>query len=138
VNGDNLYSPNDIRALLIEDEFTYVAGLKHEHPERYGVLVTQPDGRLARIVEKPTEYVGDLINTSLYKFTSNVFPIVKGLERSPRGEFEITDAVSALASQGQVRVHMLRDYWKDFGRPEDIEVMEEFLKSHPIESSKHA
>lgn len=135
VNGDNLYSPDDIRALLVDDAFTYVAGLKHEHPERYGVLVPRPDGTLERIEEKPAVYVGDLINTSLYKFTPEVLPIVQGLKKSPRGEYEITDAVSALAKQNRVRIHMLREYWKDFGRPEDIAIMEEFIRTHPIGSS---
>lgn len=130
VNGDNLYSPNDIRALLAGDNFTYVAGLKHDHPERYGVLVARPDGQLERIVEKPAEFVGDIINTSLYKFTPEVFPIVKQLEKSPRGEYEITDAVSALATQGKVRIHILQEYWRDFGRPEDIPAMEAFLRKH--------
>ncbi len=141
INGDNLYSPDDLRALLINDAFTYVAGLPHEHPERYGVLVRTPNGTLDRIVEKPENPIaaglGNLINTSLYKFTPDVFERVKRLSLSPRGEFELTDAVSKLAAEGKVRVHLLRDYWKDFGRPEDIPEMEAFLRAHAPSSESH-
>ena len=132
VNGDNLYSADDLKNLLVDDGYSYVAGLTHDHPERYGVLVTKPDGRLERIAEKPTEYLGDLINTGLYKFTPEVFPIVKGLTLSPRNEYEITDAVSQLAAQDKVRVYHLQHYWRDFGRPEDVSEMEDFLRGQQI------
>src|SRR3989338_7879283 len=43
--------------------------VKVANHEKYGVLVVN-DGKLVRIHEKPKEFVGDLINTGLYKFTS--------------------------------------------------------------------
>ncbi len=127
--GDNFYSVNDLKAMNVEDEFTYVAGLQHDHPERYGVL-SEKDGFLQGIIEKPTEPVGNLINTSLYKFTPEIFEKVFSLEKSPRGEYEITDAVSALAKEKKVKVKQMQDFWMDFGKPEDVEKFSQFLKSN--------
>jgi dTDP-glucose pyrophosphorylase len=46
---------------------------------------------------------------------------------SPRGEFELTDAVQTLAEAGKMKVVALDDYWQDFGRPEDIPVAEKIV-----------
>src|SRR5579863_1570277 len=42
--GDNMYSANDLRAMNIDDEYNYVGGLRHQTPEKFGVLLT--DGEM--------------------------------------------------------------------------------------------
>lgn len=127
VYGDNLYSPIDLVAFNIDDKFNYVAGFKHRHPERYGVLITK-DSWLKRIVEKPKTYIGDIINTGLYKFTPEIFSAAKKIKRSIRGEYELTEAISLLASQNKVKVKLIQDYWFDFSRPSDIPKVGKFVK----------
>lgn len=126
--GDNFYSVEDLKAMNVEDDFSYVAGLKNDHPENFGVLIAEGEF-LKKIVEKPKEFIGDLVNTSLYKFTPEIFKKVFQIEKSPRGEYEITDAVSLLAQEKKVKVKTIKDFWMDFGRPEDIEKFSEFLKN---------
>lgn len=126
--GDNFYSVDDLQAMNVDDEYIYVAGLENEHPERYGVL-KENNGFLESIVEKPSEPVGNLINTSLYKFTPDIFEKVFNLEKSPRGEYEITDAINLLAKENKVKVKKMKDFWMDFGRPEDIEKFSNFIQS---------
>ncbi len=129
VYGDNLYAVDDLAALrALDDGSCYVAGIDHLEPERYGVLVKNLDGTLAAIVEKPQEYVGSTINTGLYKFTSDIFAALEQISISPRGEWELTDGISALAQQGKVRVKTINQFWHDFGKPEDIERLEAFLQ----------
>jgi|SRR3989344_7591818 len=125
--GDNFYSVDDLASMNIDDEYNYVGGLKHTNPEKFGVLLT--DGEILKeIVEKPKEFVGDLINTSLYKFTPEMFEKLPLISKSIRGEYEITDVISLLAKEGKVKVKILQDNWMDFGRPEDIEKFsQEFL-----------
>lgn len=125
--GDNLYSPSDLAAFNINDKFNYVAGKKHEHPERYGVLVTR-DSFLVKIVEKPKKFIGKIINTGLYKFTPEIFEAIKQIKRSIRGEYELTDAVTFLAQKKKVKVKILKDYWLDFGRPSDIPKVSKFIE----------
>ena len=125
--GDNFYSVEDLKAMNINDEFNYVAGVENDHPENFGVLVAKGE-YLEKIVEKPKEFLGNLINTSLYKFTPEIFKKVFKIEKSVRGEYEITDAVSLLAKEGRVKVKKLKSFWMDFGKPEDVEKLESFLK----------
>lgn len=126
--GDNLYSVEDLKAMNIDDDYNYVAGLEHDHPEKYGVLITD-DGFLKEIKEKPKEFYGNLINTGLYKFMPEVFEKIPLIKKSPRGEYEITDAISLLAKDKKVKIKKIEDYWLDFGNPADIIKLSNFIKN---------
>ena len=127
IYGDNLYSVDDLKRMQKEDNFNYVAGLVREHPEKYGVLITEGDS-LKEIIEKPEHFVGNLINTGLYKFTPDVFEKLPLIKKSSRGEYELTDVISLLAKEGKVKVIKLNDGWMDFGNPGDIKKVSDFLK----------
>jgi len=127
VYGDNLFSVEDLKSMNIDDEFCYIAGLKQEHPEKYGVLIEDGDDFLEKIIEKPKEFVGDLINAGLYKFTHEVFDKISKIEKSPRGEYEITDAISLLSKEKRVKIKKIKDYWHDFGNPADVEKLTKFI-----------
>jgi len=128
VFGDNLFSAGDLRSMDANDGFCYIAGVKQEHPEKYGVLIKDDGDFLEKIIEKPEEFVGSLVNAGLYKFTSEVFDKISQIKKSPRGEYEITDVVSLLANEKRVKVKTLKDYWYDFGNPDDIEKLAKFLE----------
>jgi bifunctional UDP-N-acetylglucosamine pyrophosphorylase/glucosamine-1-phosphate N-acetyltransferase len=129
VFGDNLFSVEDLGSMNIDDEFCYIAGLLQEHPEKYGVLIENGDDFLDKIVEKPKEFVGNLINAGLYKFTNEVFDKLPLIKKSPRGEYEITDVISLLATERRVKIKKIKDYWHDFGNPEDVEKLSKFIKN---------
>ena len=127
--GDNFYQTKDVKNCLLEDDLNYVGCVESEHPETQGVLVTDDNDYLKRIVEKPKEFVGNLVNASLYKFTPDIFDAVEKIKISPRGEFEITDAITLLAKEHKVKILRLREYWIDFGKPSDIPKLSRFIKS---------
>jgi len=127
VYGDNLFSIKDLKSMNIEDDYCYVAGrIEKEHPEKYGVLISD-NGLLEKIIEKPKEYVGNLVNTGMYKFTKEVFDKIPEVKLSERGEYELTDALSLLAQEKKVKIKRIQDYWMDFGNPNDIPKCSEFL-----------
>jgi len=126
--GDNFYSVDDLKSININDDFNYVAGVKNDHPENFGVLIESGEF-LKGIVEKPKKFVGNLINASLYKFMPEIFKKVLEIKKSVRGEYEITDAVSLLAEEKKVKIIKIKDFWMDFGKPEDSEKLENFLKN---------
>lgn len=136
VFGDNLFSVEDLKSMNIEDEFCYIAGLEQEHPEKYGVLIPARAGRedgddfLEKIIEKPKEFVGNLVNAGLYKFTKDIFEKVEKVEKSPRGEYEVTDAISALAQEKKVKIKKIKNCWHDFGNPGDVEKISKFLDTN--------
>ncbi len=129
VAGGDFYLTKDLKAFNIDDNYNYIAGFYHNHPEKFGVLLVNDQGFLKKIIEKPKKYLGNLINISLYKFTPEVFKKLSKIKRSPRGEYEITDVVSLLAKEKKVKVKMLKDFWMDFGNPADIINLSNFLKN---------
>jgi len=126
--GDNLYSVRDLKAINIGGRYSYVGGIYQKNPEKYGVLITDK-GFLKKIVEKPKKFVGNLINAGLYKFTPEIFKKISKIRKSPRGEYEITDAVNLLAKEKKVKIKELKDIWFDFGNPSDIARFSRFLKA---------
>jgi bifunctional UDP-N-acetylglucosamine pyrophosphorylase/glucosamine-1-phosphate N-acetyltransferase len=129
IYGDNLYSPKDLKLINNNDEYNYVTGMKNENWQNYGVLHFEND-LLKEIVEKPKKFVGDMINLGLYKFTPEIFSAIKKIEISPRGEYELTDAINILAKDGKTKVKLIDDYWFDFGKPKDIEIVNQHLKNN--------
>lgn len=126
LGGDNLFSVDDLKSVSRPDNFSYIVGKVENDPSRYGVLFVEGE-MLVRIIEKPKEFFGNLINIGLYKFTPEIWPALDKIKLSPRGEYELTDAITLLAKQGKVKVIKLRGYWLDLGCKEDIPKVEEFL-----------
>ena len=133
--GDNFYEVDDLALMNIDDDYNYVAGVESNTPERFGVLIEE-NGFLKKIIEKPTEFVGNFINVSLYKFTPAIFEKVFQIEKSPRGEYEITDAISLLTKENRVKVKKINNFWMDFGRPEDVEKFSSFLRNKNAEPKR--
>lgn len=74
---------------------------------RYGVVSMDELGNYKEIVEKPAveEAPSNLINISKYVLTKDVITMCANLEPSPRGEYELPDAINKhVAHGGVVRV----------------------------------
>ena len=130
VNGDNLYSVHDLKRMMIDDDFNYIAGIKVQDPQKYGVLIRDGDDYLDSINEKPENYVGNLINTGLFKLTPNVFSKLPDLKKSSRDEYEFTDIITMLAQEKKVKIKEIADYWLDLGKPSDVKKIEYFLNNN--------
>lgn len=129
--GDNLYGINDLRQAS-QCQKTSVFGFRHSSPERYGVLEGDENNYLNQIHEKKTKPITDVINSGLYFFCPEIFHAVAQIGVSPRGEYEITDAISALAARKRVKVKLCQDPWLDFGRLPDIPRASRFLQSEQL------
>lgn len=95
LNGDDIYDPDDLKKLCKFKGYGILAK-QVENPEIYGILQIEENARIRKIVEKPTEYIGNLANAGAYKVPSNIFDICRNIPLSSRGEYEITDALSIL------------------------------------------
>ena len=134
VYGDNLYSVGDLKSFSdVNHDYSYVAGFYHNHPERYGVL-KEENGFLEKIIEKPKQNVGNLINVGLYSFTPEIFEKVEEIQKSERGEYELTDAINLLAKEKKVKIKRIQNNWLDFGNPSDIVLVSNFLKNKNLET----
>jgi glucose-1-phosphate thymidylyltransferase len=108
INADNYY-PIDVLARLRTGNGSAVAAFRPEGlcrgnitPDRlrhYALISTDTAGRLMNLQEKPGDVFsmsGDgtvLINMNSWRFTPSIFKACDAIPLSPRGEYELTDAV---------------------------------------------
>src|SRR5436190_6966946 len=113
LNGDDLYGAADLEALARCPAGLLVHAV--DEPRRFGITFLKPDGTLEKLVEKPDLDGRQLANTGAYLFPRAVFDTE--LKLSSRGEYEITDYVSALAARSTVQV-VRANYWLPIGTVE--------------------
>jgi glucose-1-phosphate thymidylyltransferase len=95
-------------------------------PENFGVAELADAapgevGRVVRLVEKPSEPLTDLALVGVYMFRASIHDAARAIEPSGRGELEITDAIQHLVDAGKrVEPHIVRGWWKDTGRLDDM------------------
>ena len=90
-------------------------------PQNYGVAELDGAGAARRLVEKPKEPATDLALVGVYMFTPHIHNAARAIKPSARGELEITDAIQWLVDSGRrVDSHIVRGWWKDTGRLEDM------------------
>jgi glucose-1-phosphate thymidylyltransferase len=89
-------------------------------PQHYGVAELS-DGRVVALAEKPPQPKTDLALVGVYMFTPAIHDAARAIRPSARGELEITDAIQHLVDRGErVEPHIVRGWWKDTGRLEDM------------------
>lgn len=89
-------------------------------PERFGVPVFNPDGRIVRIDEKPKEPKSQYAVTGLYIYDNRVFDYVRECRPSGRGELEITDVNNRYIQSGELDWVELEGFWSDAGTFESL------------------
>lgn len=117
VYGD-VFTTFDFKELLKLDHPT-ICVTKADSVERFG-KVEFKNKKLTKLMEKSGVGEG-FINAGIYLFTPEIFDAIKNVKRSKRGEYELTDAISALNKKIQFCVHDISDYyWNDIGYPWDF------------------
>ena len=89
--GDDVYRKDDIEKIAAANEVA-LSSFISENPHLYGVVETK-DGFVIGLEEKPQEPKSKLVNCGLYMFDKNIFTYLRKIQLSPRGEYELTDAI---------------------------------------------
>ncbi len=122
VLGDTLFSA-DLSVLRGETRNMIVTS-PVEDPSRFGVVLLE-EGRVVRLIEKPSEPVSNLAIVGVYYFASGerlmegCRTLVEKGQRT-RGEFQLTDAMELMLRNGEPFGILDIDGWYDCGKPETL------------------
>lgn len=113
---DSIYTTEDLLNIVTSSSPYIVTAYRVSDPRDYGVLICDSLGFVKDVVEKPSQPISNLVNAGIYKFKTSIVEYLEKVEPSPRGEYELTDAVRLLPLYGaSVKVLELQ-YWRDVGK----------------------
>jgi glucose-1-phosphate thymidylyltransferase len=129
--GDNIFQYAEVDAIrdFIDNQPTGARIFLKDvpDPERFGVPVFDDEGRITDLVEKPglldkrySEPPSSAAVVGLYLYDADVYDIIRTLEPSERGEYEITDVNRAYVERGDLTYHYVTGWWKDAGTHEAL------------------
>ncbi|HEX8325831.1 MAG TPA: sugar phosphate nucleotidyltransferase [Tepidisphaeraceae bacterium] len=145
INSDNFYPPECLAALAkspapavaVFGKQAMLTGsnIPADRIGKFSVVETNADGTMKHIIEKPDDAtlarLGDSANVSMncWLFDSRIFDACRAIKPSPRGEYEITDAVQhCIDAFGQsFKVHAFASPVLDLSSRGDIAAVNEKL-----------
>jgi len=121
--GDILISPANYKHVvgLPDDVEAVITVTRGEDVSKGGAVLVNEQMELVDLREKPKpgEPTSPWYNAGLYAFRPSIFEFIEKLKPSPRGEYELTDAIRDLAHSGRkVRAIELTGEWADARDPE--------------------
>ena len=130
--GDILVDPANYKRVvdLPEDVEAIVTVTRGEDVSKGGAVFLNDEMELLDLREKsqPGEATSQWYNAGLYAFRPSIFDFTAKLKPSPRGEYELTDAIRELAQSGQkVKAVELTGEWADVRDPEILAKLNESM-----------
>jgi dTDP-glucose pyrophosphorylase len=121
--GDILIDPANYKRLvdLADNVEALLSVTRGEDVSKGGAVFVNERMELIDLREKPKpgEPTSPWYNAGLYAFRSSIFDFTAKLKPSPRGEYELTDAIRELAQSGKkVQALELAGSWADVRDPE--------------------
>ena len=142
--GDILVRPQTYQAMRKRFDRAALDGILtvtgSEDVTQGGIIFFNDDFLLEKLVEKPSpEQIEELrsqgylkpgavawYNAGIYIFRPGLFEFTAALEKSPRGEYELTDAISAMESAGrQIAGLEIEGRWVDVRDPDVLASLQE-------------
>lgn len=97
--GDDIYYRGDMRRCLRYP--LAVMARRVENYSDFGVFINKEE-KVLDLVEKPQKFVSDLANAAFYVFNESIFEALKKINKSSRGEIELTDGLKQLALEEDI------------------------------------
>jgi NDP-sugar pyrophosphorylase family protein len=124
--GDIVTPPENVARLVREFERTAPDAMLTTHwtEDPFAEAAVYSDGDVVtRIVEKPPRGASttNAANAGIFVFTRRLYELLDRVELSPRGEYELTDALRMLSEgAGTLRAFELDGFWANVTSPEEL------------------
>ena len=123
--GDNIFYGSGLGRDLAKSTKTdgaLIFGYEVNEPQRYGVAEVDLQGNVLSIEEKPSVPKSNLAIPGLYFFDNSVSAKANTVQKSDRGELEITSILEAYRLEGSLRLRILPrgTAWMDCGTVDSL------------------
>ncbi|MCG2719867.1 MAG: NTP transferase domain-containing protein, partial [Nanoarchaeota archaeon] len=115
--GDDLLHHEDLKEGLKYENSMLV--LKTKTPERFGIAITNEEGLLQDIIEKPKEFVGDLASVGGFVFEKK-FLNYELVKEEGQEEYFLPTTLRNYCKNVNVKVLTIKRYWLPTGYPWDL------------------
>ena len=128
VLGDNIFYGNEFTKLLqnarknAEEGYATIFGYQVKDPERFGIMEIDENSNVISVEEKPKQPKSDFAITGLYFYDNRVVDKAFKVEKSARGEYEITDLNRMYLEEGKLKAELLGGgyAWFDTGLTDSL------------------
>lgn len=133
--GDNIFYGSRFSEILKEasqiKRGAKIFGYPVKHPERYGVVEFNSEGKATSLEEKPKIPKSNCAVPGLYFYDNDVIEKAKKVKPSERGEIEITSINEEYLKEGELKVSVLGRgmAWFDTGTPEGLLEASNFVEA---------
>lgn len=128
VLGDNIFYGNGLveklqnARLQAENGYATIFGYQVKDPERFGIMEIDNEHNVISVEEKPEKPKSDFAITGLYFYDNSVVEKAFKVDKSPRGEYEITDLNRMYLDEGKLKAELLGGgyAWFDTGLTDSL------------------
>jgi NDP-sugar pyrophosphorylase family protein len=117
LNADDLFDKTSLERSLKHKLCLLVK--EHENPERFGVVYTNEDGSIEKIIEKPAQPESNLVSTGIWLLDEKIFDTKYEVGAEPNGEYYLPKMITKLAVDYKIFVEQLA-FWQPTSSPEDL------------------
>jgi UDP-N-acetylglucosamine diphosphorylase / glucose-1-phosphate thymidylyltransferase / UDP-N-acetylgalactosamine diphosphorylase / glucosamine-1-phosphate N-acetyltransferase / galactosamine-1-phosphate N-acetyltransferase len=121
--GDDIHGKEDIARATSYTRALLVASV--ENPEKYGIVVRNPDGTLGLMIEKPEHAPSNCASTGAMVLDEHIFEFPP--ETLVKGEYYLTEVIERYSKKYPIAV-VEQTTWIPIGYPEDIKRAEAILQ----------
>ncbi len=124
--ADDLHGKEGVARCVEHDSALLVSFV--DDPHSFGVVVTNEDGTIKNIEEKPEHPKSNLAATGVYVLSPKIFAYKA--EHARNGEYYLTDMIEGYIRDNPVQV-VESDFWVPIAYPDDILRAEKILRGLP-------
>jgi glucose-1-phosphate thymidylyltransferase len=131
--GDNIFHGRGLGrdlANVTNPEGALIFGYEVADPQRYGVAEVDSHDNVISLEEKPVNPKSSLAIPGLYFVDNSVCRKAKNVQKSPRGELEITSVLEEFRAEGRLKLKILPrgTAWMDCGTVESLNDASNYMR----------